>query len=417
LEYIDLMLHLGLPTYAELLVSEAAVEFGFISKATAASERVQMQLIKAAMLRSDWNQAITLIQNLFGSLSGDRTQEVHVLLGECCFRLATEQKESADTRGISGATFAKALAAFETGLSFLEVGGDSLSDDPILQLRVASIYFMQAEESGFRDVKAVEKTLQHLQRSLLIKPTAEAWSRAGICACQRARLMERRQDASPQAKTRQQFLQQALRYLQEANLLDRNRPQINAWLAICAVEVGKVQVAKQSFRNVLRFADRLDSGTLLELARVFLRFSDEHGPGVLQEERGMLVKDERYIQEAISAANLLLAREQHGEAHHILAEVNVMIGNDAKAVPEFCSALGCLGTEYSCNEDRMKMVAQAARACAARLVGEPHLAAQIESAAAAAEEAVRQHKQGTMATSSDATLATTEMHQTAIASS
>jgi hypothetical protein len=165
----------------------------------------------------------------------------------------------------------------------------------------------------------------------------------------------------------------------------------------------------------MRFANRLENGTLLELARVFLRFSNEHGPGVLQEERGKLVKDARYIQEAISAANLRLAREEHGEAYHILAEANVMTGNDAKAVPLFCSALGCLGTEYCYNQDNMEEVAQAARACAARLCGEPHLADQIESAAAAAEEALRQQKQGTVGTVSDAASTMREMDQAEVA--
>lgn len=50
-----------------------------------------------------------------------------------------------------------------------------------------------------------------------------------------------------------------MKYLQEANLLDRERPEILAWLGICAVELGLVQIAKQAFRQLMRFEERLEA--------------------------------------------------------------------------------------------------------------------------------------------------------------
>ena len=51
-------------------------------------------------------------------------------------------------------------------------------------------------------------------------------------------------------------LLQAMKYFQEANVLDRERPDILAWLTICAVELGLVQVAKQGIRVVVLWVQR-----------------------------------------------------------------------------------------------------------------------------------------------------------------
>lgn len=47
-----------------------------------------------------------------------------------------------------------------------------------------------------------------------------------------------------------------MKYFQEANVLDRERPDILAWLTICAVELGLVQVAKQGIRVVVLWVQR-----------------------------------------------------------------------------------------------------------------------------------------------------------------
>ena len=47
-----------------------------------------------------------------------------------------------------------------------------------------------------------------------------------------------------------------MKYFQEANVLDRERPDILAWLTICAVELGLVQVAKQGIRVVVLWVPR-----------------------------------------------------------------------------------------------------------------------------------------------------------------
>jgi len=99
--------------------------------------------------------------------------------------------------------------------------------DPVLHLRIASIYFAQAQRSGFREPDIVERALKQYKLSLLVVPTAEAWRNAGICAYMRARLMERNVE---KGGPRQTLLQEALRYLAEAtSLTNVDRKLMRGW--------------------------------------------------------------------------------------------------------------------------------------------------------------------------------------------
>lgn len=60
-------------------------------------------------------------------------------------------------------------------------------------------------------------------------------------------------------------LLQAMKYFQEANVLDRERPDILAWLTICAVELGLVQVAKQGIRVVVLWVQRDEAFSRLQV--------------------------------------------------------------------------------------------------------------------------------------------------------
>ena len=112
---------------------------------------------------------------------------------------------------------------------------------------------------------------------------------------------------------------EASKYLQEANVLDRERPDTLVWLTICAVELGHVQVAKQGFRQLMQFDDRLEQSTALELAELLLRFSNEQKASEWGGERGRLVQDGRYAKEAGMIAKSVLGRAEVGQARHILA--------------------------------------------------------------------------------------------------
>merc|ERR1719401_3065530 len=372
------MLHFGVPSFVRFFTSEAAQAYGFISSDTATSEQCRMYRIKATMLSEQWSEAEDLIRELFES-STDRVKEAHVLLGECRFR-AVRARGAGDA-----ASYAGALEAFKAGLAFLPETEASLEqpqartktkEDPVLHIRVASIYFMQAQESGFADTECVAKALYHYKRSLLAAPTAEAWRNAGVCTYQKARLLPRLEPS------RQRMLQEAMKYLVEANLLDKCRPQVNASLVICAVELGQVQVAKQTLRQVLRYEDRLDAAAALELAETLLRFSDEHGPDICQEERVRLVQDMRYADEAIAVAKAALKLQDNGKAHLLLARARMLKGEDEQAVSEFCAALPLLADDPEAQDE----VASAARTCAMRLVGEPDWARLVEEAVASVLE-------------------------------
>merc|ERR550534_839444 len=174
----------------------------------------------------------------------------------------------------------------------MEAAAGCAKPDAVLHLRVASIHYRQAEESAFADVEAMDKAIEHYKRSLAVMQTAEAWRNAGICAYRQACLLPRDGPEDSQHR-RLGFLRDAQRFLIEANLLDNSRPQVNAWLSICAVELGRKQVAKQAIRQVLRVAERLDYTCAAELAAVLVRFSDER-QAPRPADRGTLFRDGRY---------------------------------------------------------------------------------------------------------------------------
>eukprot|EP00931_Biecheleriopsis_adriatica_P052691 TRINITY_DN30700_c0_g1_i2.p1 TRINITY_DN30700_c0_g1~~TRINITY_DN30700_c0_g1_i2.p1 ORF type:complete len:785 (-),score=201.38 TRINITY_DN30700_c0_g1_i2:101-2455(-) len=378
LECIDLLLHCGLPDLVRFLLQEAVETYGFLSPVTAASERCKIQLIKAAMLAEDWSEAESLVAQLFSFRGGDRLPEAHALLGECRFRAARSS-------GASSEGYATALSAFEEALQFMDPAEASLEplearpapkEDPVLHLRVAKILHMRAEEAGFEDLSTADRAVYHYKRSLLAAPTADAWKNVGVCAYRRVRFA-----ASTQQRERK--LKEATKYLKEANVLDRDRPDILAWLAMCAVELGQVQVAKQGVRQLLQFEERLDIPTALELAKLLLRFSNEQQAHEWNGERGRLVQDGRYIDEAAAMARMVLSRSDNGEAKHVLAWSLALRGEHGPAATEFCAALPALALE---DPSSLGMAAEMAQRCAAKVQGEPQLARTVEEAIAWAFE-------------------------------
>jgi len=248
--------------------------------------------------------------------------------------------------------------------------------DSVVHFRLAILQFAYAEVAEFADAAPMSKAMYHYKRSLLISPTAEVWFRAGVCSYRLACLGRKRslfrckepapayQPADPETvKKRQAGFKEATKYLTEANLLDVTRPQTNAWLVICAVEMGRVQIAKQALRQVFSYYYRLDAATCLEMAVVLLRCSDESraGPG----ERKWLVEDCRYADDAILAANLLLSMKESGEVHYILGLAYVMLGDDAAAFPHFQAALPWFSHDAPCQDE----IDSALRACSSRLNG------------------------------------------------
>mmetsp|Transcript_50052 Transcript_50052/g.134692 ORF Transcript_50052/g.134692 Transcript_50052/m.134692 type:complete len:1342 (+) Transcript_50052:5144-9169(+) len=389
LECIDLMLHCGVPFFVPLLIHGLPQEYGFLSPASVNSERCRLQLIRAAMLSADWEGALELIGQLFESCS-DRLPEVHALRAECLHRAVSEQFYSADGGALAAGSeaYKPALAAFEDALAFYAVPGaggapaevPSPGRDPVLHLRMASIHYMQAEESLFVDEAAMDKAVFHFKQSLLAGQTAEAWRGAGVCAYRKAQLHRQRGGSSERTAA---LLGEALSHLTEANFLDKVRPQINAYLVMCAVQLGKVQVAKQALREVLRHADALDDSTARELTQILLEFSDESLSRLAgrESERGRLAKDGRYAREAASMAAVLLARRPSPEAHLFVGRACALLGEHAEAVGSFCAALELCDAE----SPSLGPAADAARDSASRLAAEPAYSAKVEEAIARAK--------------------------------
>jgi tetratricopeptide (TPR) repeat protein len=290
--------------------------------------------------------------------------------------------------------YKEAQSSFETALAFFrDPSADvnsAVAGDNVVHFRLASIQYRYAEEAEFRDADALERAMKHFKRSLLVAPTAEVWLQAGICAYRQACLGRQRslfkckepapeyQTADPeQLQKRQAGFNEASKYLTEANLLDVTRPQVNAWLVICAVEMGQVQVAKQTLRQALRYGQRLDLRTSLELAVTLLRFSDESraGPG----ERRWLVQNGRYATEAIMVAELLAAAEQvHPNVFYILGRAYVLLGNDAAALPKLQEAVPFFNYDTPCQDEineELRQCAQRLNANAGNVVGPVTVAA------------------------------------------
>merc|ERR1719491_475328 len=96
---IDLMLHFGVPGMVPFVAVEAPRLFGFLSPATVASERVQLQLVKALMLQERWVDAVALLQQLLAR--SDRLRSAHLLLGECRYRAAGGQTSTLEAYALS----------------------------------------------------------------------------------------------------------------------------------------------------------------------------------------------------------------------------------------------------------------------------------------------------------------------------
>jgi len=387
LDLVDFLLHLGASSLVEFLITQchtdASEGYSFLTATSANSERCLLQRIRAAMLQGSWSRAKELIQNdLFGVT--DRVREAYALLGECNFR-AVRDSQAGGGRP-SASSYVDASSAFRTALDFslepVEPGKSAKGEDPLIHLRLASIYFMHAEESGFSDEAALSAAMEHLKQSLLIAPTAEAWRCAGVCSYQEACLRRSRirsaaaggadaaaggsaasAAAAPVALAPEALFGEAVRFLAEANQLDRRSPQINLWLAICAVETGRVQIAKQTIRQVLRYGDRLDEGSALFLASLLLRFSDESK--ALAGERPRLIQAGRYAREVIAMAELALRNSESGHARCLLARAHAMLSEDAATLAELRVAIPLLLREPDHQQDE---ATQLARTCATQLV-------------------------------------------------
>jgi len=132
---------------------------------------------------------------------------------------------------------------------------------------------------------------------------------------------------------------------------------------------------------VLANDEQLDVGTALELTEVFLRFSDERLASADERHQGLVV-DGRYAQEAAIIARIVLKRQDCGRARHALAWAHELLGEDAAAANEFCAAIPLLNA----NHDRQNKMADAARACAIRVLDQPELLDMVEKVIAEAFE-------------------------------
>eukprot|EP00434_Breviolum_minutum_P029349 symbB.v1.2.025960.t2/scaffold2556.1/size76420/6 len=267
----------------------------------------------------------------------------------------------------NGVGYASALQAFETALCFMTEETSGPKQDPVLQLRVGSILHLKSEEENFSDAAVAERAVKHYKKSAMVAPTAEAWKNIGLCRYRQVKL---------QATTsrKEKKLKEAMKYFQEANVLDRERPDILAWLTICAVELGLVQVAKQGFRQLMQFEERLETPVALELASLLLRFSNEQRAADWGGERGRLVQNGRYSKEAAMLSKVILGRgEDAPRARNILAWCKFLDGDHGAAAGEFCASMSAAD-----DPEFLEEAAYMARHCASMIPGEPQLAALVE---------------------------------------
>jgi len=325
--------------------------------------------VKTLMMIGDYEKAIESCENLL--LICDRLCEAYLLLGEAYYRVSMtaareRRKELWDT----------SLAMFDKALGFLNMPKEEgvpakkqdadievSNKDPVIHIRVASIHYVRAEEGGFKDTKLMHLAKEHYKRSLLLFPTAEAWRNSGICAFRLASL--KKEEGAHEEEDA--LYQEAMECLSQANLMDETRPKINAWLTICAVELGKSTVAQQAFRQTMAKEDELDFETAMDLAQALLHFSD---PKNAEVEGGFgFVRPGLYAREALIAAKAALMKKDSGEAHFIIGQCHMMLGDDKEAMGELRGAIAWFYDQPA----RQQVVAEVARTCAARIIDEPRM--------------------------------------------
>lgn len=313
-----------------------------------------------------YNEAIERCEKILALT--DRLCEAHLLLAESYFRKALEApvEEQKPLFDLSLETFHKALA-------FLTLPKDEVSkkkqdvevknQDPVIHMRMASVYYMRAEESAFTDFEVMLLAKEHYKRSLLLCPTAEAWRNSGVCAYRMAVIKK----AAGLTEEEDVLYNEALECLTQANLMDETRPKINVWLTVCAVELGKSTIAQQAFRQAMAKEDELDFDTAMELAQALLRFSD---PKNAEAEGGSrFVRPGLYAREALLAAKAALMKKDSGEAHFIIGQALMMLGEDKEAMGELRGAIAWFYDQ----PERQQLVAEVARNCAARIIDEPRM--------------------------------------------
>lgn len=369
LSSIDRLLLFGMPIFSRFLLLEAGQEHGFITPSGLESERCKLQLVKSLMMLGRYEQAIEACNELLTLC--DRLCEAYLLIGECYFRAGMQGPPEKTTE-----MYDTSLMMFEKALGFLSMPKEEgakknpkvddiqvENKDPVIHIRVASIYYMRAEESGFKDVKIMNLAREHYKRSLLLCPTAEAWRNSGICAFRLAGIRK----AEGLSEEEDALYQEAMECLTQANMMDETRPKINAWLTICAIEMGKSTIAQQSFRMTMAVEDELDFDTAMELAEALLRFSD---PKNAEAEGGAgFVRPGLYAREAQMAAKAALMKKDSGEAHFIIGQSLMMLGQEKEAMGELRGALAWFYDQ----PERQQVVAEVARTCAARIIDEPRM--------------------------------------------
>jgi len=83
-----------------------------------------------------------------------------------------------------------------------------------------------------------------------------------------------------------------------------------------------VNIAKQTFRQVLRCASDLDCKTAIELAEVLLNFSNEAIAAT--GERVVLVEDGRYVSEALAIGELAVSAGGGEKASSVVAAAETL---------------------------------------------------------------------------------------------
>jgi len=320
------------------------------------------------MMLGQYDQAITVCEELLTVC--DRLCEAFLLLGECYYREGLNAPQETKTE-----TYDKSLINFEKALGFLTLpkeegvphkkGGDDVqvnNKDPVIHIRVASIYYNRAEESGFTNVKWMDLAREHYKCCLLLCPFAEAWRNSGVCAFRLAPFKK----AQGLSEEEDALYWEAMECLTQANLMDETRPKINAWLTICAVKCGKSTIAKQAFRQTMFKEEELDFDTAIELADALLRNSDIKNAEV---GKAGFVQQGLYAHEAQMAARAALMKKDSGEAHFIIGQALMMLGQDKEAMGELRGAIAWFYDQ----PERQQVVAEVARTCAAQIIDEPRM--------------------------------------------
>lgn len=270
---LERLLDFGLPSLIFTFIDQC----GTLPEAALAREPVALIDAKALAVDRDYAAVIARLEPLLAS--GEASREAWRIAGDCHFHLQD---------------YDRALQALNHAMSF-----QSKFEDPAIFVRLGHVLLLK---------KRWKQAREAFLKSIGYGPTAEAWS--GVAY----------------AEYRSEEIQMCYEALCEANLLDNERPDVWAQLALVHLRLDNAELADSCLERCISLGSPDCDELLVECSSEYAR----------REQKPALAE---------AAARCALKAKESGQAHVVLADALALQGQIEKAVLEAQVALGLLADQ------------------------------------------------------------------------